>query len=259
MHQEKAAIIKNKKITDQCWRLQLCSKNIARQAQPGQFLHVKISSNSQKPFLRRPFAVHSIEKKDEFSILYKIRGEATKLMRELKKGDKIDIIGPLGAGFQPSMNVQKYVLVAGGIGLAPLFFLTKELIDNKKEVVLIYGARTKNELLCTKELSKVKIKPLLATDDGSQGIKGNANNLLNNYLAKNKKEKIEVFAAGPRMMLKETARICKKAGVSLEVSMDEIMACGVGVCLGCAVKTKKGYKLACKDGPVFKAEDIIWE
>ncbi len=258
MHQEKATVLKNKKVTSQCYRLQLRSKNIAREAEPGQFLHIRIFTKNQKPFLRRPFAIHSTKNRDEFSVLYKIRGEATKLMRELKKGDKIDVIGPLGSGFKPSREARKYVLVAGGIGLAPLFFLAKKLIDNKKEVIFTCGARTKNELLCGKELSQIKIKPILATDDGSQGVKGNVNDLLNNYLTKNRKDKIEVFAAGPGMMLKETARICEKAGVCLEVSMDEIMACGVGACLGCAVKTKNGYKLACKDGPVFKAEDIVW-
>ena len=258
MYQEKATVLENKKITSQCYKLRLRAKNIAREAQPGQFLHIRISNKNQKPFLRRPFAVHNTENKNEFSLLYKIRGETTKLMRELKKGDKIDVIGPLGSGFKPSHEARKYVLVAGGIGFAPLFFLAKKLADDKKEVIFVCGARTKNELLCAKELSQIKIKPVLATDDGSRGIRGNVNDLLNNYLTKNRKDKIEVFAAGPGMMLKEAARICKKAGVRLEVSMDEIMACGVGVCLGCAVKTKNGYKLACKDGPVFKAEDIVW-
>ena len=259
MNQEKAKVIENKKITSHCWRLQFSSKSIAKTAQPGQFLHIKVASYNGKPFLRRPFAVHSVESGGQFSILYKIRGEVTKLMRDLKKDDKVDIIGPLGNGFKLSSQAQKYVLVAGGIGLAPLFFLAKKLLDNKKEVIVIYGAGTKNELLCIKELAQFKIQPLLATDDGSKGIKGNVNKLLDKYLTNNQKEEIQVFAAGPKVMIKETTRVCKQAGVDLEVSMDEIMACGVGVCLGCAVKTKKGYKLACKDGPVFKAEDIIWE
>jgi dihydroorotate dehydrogenase electron transfer subunit len=259
MYQEKATIIKNEKINNHCWRMVICSKYIAKKAQPGQFLHIKVNSNNGKPFLRRPFAIHNVGSKGQFSILYKIRGQATKLMRELSKADKIDVIGPLGSGFQPSLKAKKYIIVAGGIGLAPLFFLAKNLLDSKKEVIVIYGARTKKELLCRKEISNINIKPLLATDDGSQGTKGSVNDLLTKLLAKNKDEKIEVFAAGPRVMLKEAARICKKAKVKLEVSMDEIMACGVGVCLGCAVKTKNGYKLACKDGPVFKAEDIIWE
>jgi dihydroorotate dehydrogenase electron transfer subunit len=259
MHQEKAIVLENSKVANDCYRLRLKAKSIAKDSNPGQFVHIKIASRDQQPFLRRPFAVHRKEDKQVFSLLYKVRGLTTKLMSQLEADDIIDVIGPLGSGFRPSSDVAKYILIAGGIGLAPLFFLAQELMQNKKEVIVMYGARDKKGLACTKELSEINIKPLLATDDGSHAFKGSVNTLLKEYLDNNKKDKVEVFAAGPRGMLKETAGICRKAGVCLQVSMDEIMACGVGACLGCAVKTKDGYKLACKDGPVFKAKDIIWE
>jgi dihydroorotate dehydrogenase electron transfer subunit len=259
MYQEKAEVLANNRISADCYKMFLGSKNVAAEAKPGQFVHLKISNNKQNPFLRRPFAVHHLKNKDEFAILYKIRGKTTQLMKSLKKGDMIDLIGPLGKGFVIDEKIEKYILVAGGIGLAPLFFLAEELIKNGKNLEFFYGARTKEQLLCLKETDKIECNFSIATDDGSLGLKGNVNDVLEKYLKDNKGSDIAVFAAGPKVMLKETALICKNNKISLQVSMDEIMACGVGVCLGCAIMTTDGYKLTCKDGPVFKAEEIIWE
>jgi dihydroorotate dehydrogenase electron transfer subunit len=237
----------------------LSTKNIAAEAKPGQFVHLKIANNKQTPFLRRPFAVHSLKSKGEFAILYKIRGKTTQLMKNLKKGDKVDLIGPLGKGFEIEKKVRKHILVAGGIGLAPLYFLAEELIKSGKSIEFFYGAKTKDQLLCLNETDNSKYNFNLATDDGSLGLAGNVNKILEKYLKDNRENDVAVFAAGPKVMLKETASICRNNKVSLQVSMDEIMACGAGVCLGCAIMTTDGYKLACKDGPVFKAEEILWQ
>jgi len=247
---------------------------IARQARPGQFVHLRCQ-NSIEPLLRRPFSFHRI-KGGSFEILYKVIGRGTNLLAKRRKGDTIDILGPLGNGFDiqrtsgsrgsPSLEPSRAqprgertaILIAGGIGVAPLLALAEELTDRRNCLVLI-GAKTKKRILCAKDFKKLGVKVHLATDDGSRGYKGFVTDLLRKVLLLTVNcELSSIYACGPKLMLKEVARIAKSFRIVAYGSLEENMACGIGACLGCAIKTRDGYKRVCKDGPVFNLQEIQW-
>ena len=230
---------------------------ISRFAKPGQFLMVKCSKGPL-PFLRRPFAFHSI-KKDHFDILYQVVGPGTEALSRRGKGEQLDIVGPLGNSFS-SISDNGAVLVAGGIAVAPLLTLAERQSKRaRSNSIVIIGAGTKSHILCVDNFRKLGLRVEVATEDGSMGKRGLATDLLKKVLRDKKNaQKRAVYACGPKAMLKEAAKIAKAKRVHCEVSLEEKMGCGTGVCLGCAVKTVVGFKLVCKDGPVFNAGDILW-
>jgi len=251
MKQFKAEIITNKKIAKDHYTLLFKAPGVAKKTKPGQFFNIRIT-DSYKPFLRRPFGAYKIGK-DKIEILYKIVGEATTLLSKRKPKEVLNIIGPLGNGFTPKPGA---ILVAGGHGVAPLCALALA-IGGKSGLEVYIGARQAAHVVCEAYFKKLGAKVYVATEDGSKGQKGLVTKLLENKI-KNKKNST-IYACGPKPMLKEIARLSKLHKVSCQVSLEEYMACGVGTCLGCAVKTKKGYKMVCKDGPVFDAKEIVWD
>lgn len=205
-------------------------------------------------YLRRPLSVYSVSgARVEF--LYKAVGKGTDILAGLARGSKIDVLGPLGNGYPYKKYENKFpVLVAGGTGAASLNFLAEKL---KREGLLFYGARNKVEHVCLDNFRQAGWKIELATDDGSAGYKGIITDLLENYLAGKDRKELVVYACGPHAMLKKTAEIARDYGVKCFVSLEEKMACGVGNCQGCAVKSGETYKMVCKDGPVFPIDEIF--
>jgi len=282
MYQTLSKIAYNKEIAPGHFKIAFSAPLIAKKAKPGQFVHVLIGGDT---LLRRPFSIHSVNGKRSavsgIEILYKVVGRGTELLSKKKPGESLDIIGPLGNGFklpvtprlrsgQASYGLRvTNVLIAGGMGVAPLVFLAEKLSNPKaqsptcperkrgKPTALI-GARDKKSLVCVNELKKLGCDVKIATDDGSAGHKGFVSELLKKELTAQSPKPMALYACGPNPMLKEIAKICKENKINCQVSLEEKMACGVGACLGCAVMTKDGYKMACKDGPVFNAEEIIW-
>lgn len=279
----KAKILANKKVSAECYCLSLLCPSIGRRIKPGQFVNLRISDGLD-PFLRRPFSVHRHGRrssgKKTIEILYKIVGKGTTLLSRKRPGEGLDVIGPLGNGFSlPVFSEQTApVLVGGGMGAAPLYALAEEMKKGsrvkgqgvKGEIYVVIGAKTGKELLAIEDFKKLGTKVLVTTEDGSAGKKGLASDALKELLSE-KKFKALVFACGPKAMLKEVARMTAKEEIPCQVSLEEFMACGVGVCRGCVVKirtknselrTKKKedfvYKTVCKDGPVFWADEIIW-
>jgi len=252
MKQFKAKIISNKKIAKDHYSLFFSAST--KSVKPGQFFNVRIT-NKYEPFLRRPFGAHKIMK-NGIEILYKVVGKATKVLSKKKKGESLDILGPLGNGFTIKKNETAF-LVGGGHGVAPLYALSKKLVDSSCEVKAFIGACSKEHVVCDKELKKIGAKVYVATDDGSKGYKG----LVTELLKKNLKDikRGTIYACGPKPMLKAVAKLSGSYKIPCQLSLEEYMACGVGTCLGCAVKTKEGYKMVCKDGPIFNAKDIIWQ
>jgi dihydroorotate dehydrogenase electron transfer subunit len=279
-----AKIIYNQRIAESFYKIGLVAPSIAKNALPGQFIMVRCAHGCQ-PLLRRPFSIHRVsglagERVSELNnasiieILYEIVGDATQILSQKKPGEFLDIIGPLGNGFAlnphtrtPAHSLTRTpvhpltLLVAGGIGVAPLLFLAERLKvkcstyakvsgDRQRSQVLI-GAKTKREILCEKEFKALGCDVRIATDDGSVGHKGFATDLLESVI-------MSIFACGPHLMLQEIARIAKQHNIPAQVSLEAHMACGIGACLGCVVETKDGYKRVCKDGPVFDATKIIW-
>lgn len=257
MLQLRAKILYNKKIKDNYFRLVLRAPGVSKESSPGQFLNIKVS-DGYEPLLRRPFSIHratgiSIE------LLYEVVGEATQVLSGRKPGQYLSVVGPLGNGFTLAAKQKACnILVAGGMGVAPLFFLAEKLLNRPKPQVLI-GATTSSKILCEKEFKNLGCNVKITTDDGSRGFKGKATDLLKEILrTTNNERQTTMYACGPRPMLKEISLIAKKHKIPGQVSMEEHMACGIGVCLGCAVNTKEGFKRVCKEGPVFDGDEIIW-
>ncbi|MBU0758791.1 MAG: dihydroorotate dehydrogenase electron transfer subunit [Candidatus Omnitrophica bacterium] len=263
----KARILSNKEIAPGYFKMALDAPYIAKTAKPGQFVQVRCSDGFD-PLLRRPLSIHRLKAQGSprlrsgqarlkgIEILYEVVGKGTKILSEKKDGNLVDILGPLGNGFTlpTALNLEpSAILVAGGIGVAPLVFLAEELAKKKIDTVVFIGARTKKFILCAKDFKKLGAGLQIATDDGSRGYKGFVSRLLKLRAG------TKVYACGPRPMLECIAGMCIKENVECEVSLEEKMACGMGACLGCAVKVAGNeYKLACKDGPVFSANKIIW-
>jgi len=255
-----AEIVDNKKIGKECFLMDLRSEYIAGSCKPGQFIHTRIKSNAFKPFLRRPFSINKVVSKDTLRIVYKIVGEGTKILASKKKGQELNIIGPLGNGFELSLK-KNNLLIAGGAGAAPLFFLAQYIkkIDFSGKIFCFLGAASADKLILEDEFKKLGIETLSCTEDGSCGKKTLLTRLFRDFLDENSFSKAEtaIFACGPNPMLKALIEMSKKLDIPCQVSVEEMFACGVGACLGCAVNTVNGYKLACKDGPVFNGDEII--
>lgn len=220
---------------------------------PGQFYMLQ-TSDSYDPLLKRPFSIFSQED-NTLQFLYRIRGKGTRSLADLKAGGTINLIGPLGNSYpEPEGD---FIAVAGGIGIASIMSLMQRF---KLRGYFFYGARNSQELLMLGEADEVSNEMVLSTDDGSVGDKGLITEKLEDFLATYLMDKsFPVYACGPAPMQKEVCRIASQAGMKCYVSLEAHMACGLGACLGCVVKTTSGYKRVCKEGTVFNAEEIIWE
>ncbi len=238
---------------------------------PGQFLHVRVS-DSCDPLLRRPLSIHDVvlnRKKDKLTlrVLYEVVGKGTLLLSQKKPLSEVEALGPLGNGFDlDSLSRRKtIIIVAGGMGVAPLFFLAKKMMELPKQktktqkIIVLIGARDKEYILRDREFKGLGCEVLLATEDGSRGFKGRVTEVLEDILATTGlKPEAVICACGPKPMLAAVAGIARKYQIAAQVSLEEFMGCGLGACLGCVIRTTSGYKRICHDGPVFDASSIIW-
>lgn len=254
----KAEIIFHHNIAGPYYKLKLYSPYIYKNAKPGQFAMFRVGETSD-PLLRRPFSIHKKNPDKTIEILYKIVGKGTRFLSTLVKGCEIDVIGPLGNGFKIDKRIKSHILVAGGIGIAPLLFLAHELARDKNNMMLLFiGARNKEDILCIQDFKKLNAKINISTEDGSLGKQGLISILFELFLADLNGQKIAVYSCGPNNMLREIHRLAAAKGLPCQVSLEARMGCGIGACLGCAVEGKEGYEKVCIDGPVFDAGEIVW-
>jgi dihydroorotate dehydrogenase electron transfer subunit len=253
MYQEDVRITKNEPLNPYFYHFAFESKQIAPHISCGQFVFVRIS-DEYVPLLRRPFSVAWVLG-GEVNIVYKVVGKGTTLLAQKKKGERVNVMGPLGKGFS-FQEEKKTLLVAGGIGIASLVSLTKMCIHHNTH--LIYGARSANEFISDSFLHLPKNHILYATEDGSRGKKGYVTTLLKEYLDENAKDNPYIYTCGPLAMLKAVVGMARSFGVKGEANLEERMGCGVGACLGCATETAQGMKMVCKDGPVFTFDELGW-
>jgi dihydroorotate dehydrogenase electron transfer subunit len=250
----------------------LNAPELAQTAIPGQFVHV-LCGSSHDPLLRRPFSIFNADGgAGQIAIMYEIRGRGTALLAEKRVGESVDVIGPLGNGFTlPECGNPPVVLVGGGIGAAPLYYLARMACDRVGDecVSLHMGARTAGLHVCHDEFScmcqdDADSRYWITTDDGSMGEHGFVTDLLLRRIEQLGPDSAPtIYACGPMPMLKAVAGIAKDHGIKCQVSLESKMACGVGACMGCVVKVRDGdgfkYVRVCNEGPVFDAEDIVWE
>ncbi len=241
------------------------SSDMGRIAQPGQFVQIRIA-DAFTPFLPRPMSILSADKsKGSVSVLFKLFGEATDILSQKKVGDSVGLFGPLGNTFQ----INKYknlILVAGGVGLPPLFYLINTLNLAQKNIHLFSGCADKSQVLLNDELSNLNIDLSTTTDDGSYGIKGLVTEPFKNHLSLvTDKQDTCIIACGPIPMLAAVQRLSLEYNIPARLSVETIMACGIGICQGCVMpKTGNdgkqcGYHLVCVDGPVFSENEVIIE
>jgi dihydroorotate dehydrogenase electron transfer subunit len=248
-----AKIISNTEIIPGYHLFSLSAPYIAANAQPGQFITVSCGGGL---ILRRPFSIHRLDGTDRISVLFAIVGAGTERLSKRKKGEKLDILGPLGNGFSVHEDSKKLLLVAGGMGIAPLLYLAQKALKDKKVVKLLLGARTKDHLYPLRLVTD-EVKVFVTTEDGSMGDKCRVTDILPKYTD----WADQIYACGPLDMYRSMAeQILKWGGTKLvQVSLEVTMGCGIGGCFGCSVKTKQGMKRVCLDGPVFNLDEVILE
>jgi dihydroorotate dehydrogenase electron transfer subunit len=239
-------------INPHIYLLKVFSPELSSIIKPGQFLNIRVTERIY-PLLRRPFSVCDVDG-DYLYLMFNIMGEGTNILAHKPIGTDLDILGPLGNGFNLGGDYETAVIVAGGLGAAPFPFVTRKL-DGKKNILSFIGGRTKEDVI-TYNLKNVKE----ASDDGSRGFKGNVVQLLEKNIDLLLSKKIKIFACGPTAMLRTLKEFCLKHNFNCEVSTECAMACGFGICQGCPIEStskQEQYLLVCKDGPVFNIKDVV--
>jgi len=281
----RAKILKNQEVSPGYYKMILLSPGVANKGKAGQFIMLRIKEGFD-PLLPRAFAIHRIISEREgqsddhsIEILYQVVGRGTKLMSLMKPEEELYITGPLGNGFTISPSTKKALIIAGGIGIAPMYFLAEELKKENMKTHLIIGGKGEKDILCIEEFLSLGVEIEISTEDGSLGKRGMATGLFRDLIEKEDKnffKDISIFACGPDAMLQNIADLALKNSLNCQVSMEAKMACGIGSCLGCVVKTKSegserhsqknsnqtqmfSYDRVCKEGPIFDVNDLIWK
>lgn len=257
----KAEIVKIEKLKEDLYKFSIKADEIVKDSKPGQFIEIRVIDQIE-PLLRRPISIYNLEKEQGIlEFIFQVKGKGTNLLADRKVGEKLDVIGPLGYGTFEIKEYEKVAIIGGGIGMFPLYELAKELKQTTNTKVNIYmGFRNKELITLEEEFKAVSDRLTITTDDGSYGIQGFSINELKKDIENEKIDKI--FACGPLPMLKAVKALASQKEIPCQISLEEKMACGLGVCLGCAVKTARStndapeYWHVCKAGPVFNAQDV---
>lgn len=260
MIDQESEIVFNKKIAPNTFVMGFRSPAIVSQAMPGQFVMIRVGSSSD-PLLRRPFSICNTSKKEILLILYRVVGRGTAILSRRKKGEHMSVMGPLGRGFFLPKDEQACILAAGGIGIAPLIFLTRMLGDH--DSMFLAGYPSVRDMVPLQEVGLIGTDVLVATDDGTRGHKGLVTELLEDHILGREKDTLMIFACGPLPMLRRVAELTVGRDLPCQVSLETNMACGLGACQGCAVKAasqaKQTYYHVCLDGPVFDVRALDWK
>jgi dihydroorotate dehydrogenase electron transfer subunit len=253
-------ILSNTCVTPGIFLLRFVLPDLAREARPGQFIMARVNEGVD-PCLRRPFSISGTEEGGIIRILYKVVGKGTMILSNKKAEEMLSVLGPLGKGFDISRRAHHLFIVSGGIGIAPMFFLSQAV--DKNSFTFLAGFRGSDEII---DPSSVGIEQdiSIATDDGSKGFHGRVTELLEQEIIKHRGNTIGIYACGPVPMLKALSNISEKYKIPCRVSMETFMACGLGACQGCVVRAASApdqisYRHVCNGWPVFDINEIDWE
>ncbi len=252
-------VVFNKPVAKNTFFMGFRSNLMAGESKPGQFVMIKVGSGID-PLLRRPFSICGVNG-DVLLVLYRVVGRGTGILSEKKTGDRLQVLGPLGKGFELPEKDLRPILVAGGMGIAPLIYLSLKLERKNQKFLAGYGSSP--EVVPLEQLGIVGLSLDLATEDGSRGHHGRVTALLESEISSAKENAFAIFTCGPLPMLKAVSRLALSQNIPCQVSLESHMACGLGACQGCAVPNASGlskpYAHVCQEGPVFDAEDLDWE
>ncbi len=249
-HSITAQVGSNREVSPQIYRMALKLPQRKITGQPGQFVHLRLLQGTTASILRRPFSIHRLTS-GRLWLLYQVKGTVTRAMASLTPSDSVELMVPLGNGYRINRSRQEHLLVAGGMGLAPMLFMADHLKKVGLKHRILFGCRSSSYLLPAPTGCRV------ASDDGSCGVRGPVTCLLEAEFSRC--NNAAVYACGPWPMLRATASLCRRYKVPCQVSLESFMACGVGACQGCAIRAADGeYLTVCNQGPVFDAELIDW-
>lgn len=261
MEQCDAIITLSERLTPSIVRLSMHAPTVVAQAKPGQFINLR-AGLGHDPLLRRPLSIHQTHRDGTLQVVFKIIGKGTMLLADLRPGNSVNLLGPLGNSFKIGDTM---CLVGGGLGIAPLLFLAKFILAHSPgtHLEVIIGGKNREELSCfERDFSVLGIQAHLATDDGSMGHHGLVTELIPTVLTADKNWL--VCTCGPHPMMRNVAALCLQRHWSCQVSLETMMACGISACLGCAIEASPThsagakYLHVCQDGPIFSAGDIKW-
>ena len=249
-------------VAQNTFRISLKQSGISRYVHAGQFVNIKIPSN--EILWRRPFSVHKINSvQNTFDILFNAIGRGTAALSKMEVGQQLRVLGPLGKAFVYPENTEEIIIVAGGLGIAPFLLLLQDMADMDIPKHLFYGVKTGSLACCVEEIHQLGAHLHLVTEDGSEGQKGLVTEFFEKYLLSLPvRDKRMVYACGPHPMFVKAQELVKRFGLKGQVSVENMMACGFGACVGCPVKMarpteSKFYYLACTEGPVFDLDEVI--
>ena len=255
-----AELVKKEQLKPDIFKFSVKAPSIVKEAKPGNFIEIRVTDQLD-PFLRRPISIYNLDRENGIlEFIFQVKGKGTELLAKREEGKTIDIVGPIGYGTFKYEDYEKIAIIGGGIGVFPLYELAKCAKADHKKVTTYLGFRSKDFVVLEDEFAKVSNELVLTTDDGSYAEKGFAINYLEKDIEAGKIDAI--YACGPLPMLKAVQKLAIEKEIPCQISLEEKMACGLGVCLGCAVKTAKSPKDApeywhvCKAGPVFNAKDV---
>jgi dihydroorotate dehydrogenase electron transfer subunit len=252
---ETAEVVVNDRVAPGIGLLVLSCPRVAAAVRPGQFVHVRLARGTDF-ILRRPFSVHRADAASgRLELLYQVLGTGTRFMTGFAPGDRLDLIGPLGNGWETDRRLEHVLVVAGGLGAAPMGMLVERLAAAGVAITVALGATTADRLLAVDLFERHARRVMIATDDGSAGVGGFVTGLLDGAL---EHAPDAAFVCGPGPMEHAVCDRLLAAGVDTQVSLERLMACGIGACLSCVVTTVHGQRRACVGGPVFEARDIVW-
>jgi len=250
---EDLKVIENKRLNNDFFILELLGNTKIPDFKPGQFAQVRVD-DSAGTFLRRPISIHDVDyENNTFKLLIQIAGKGTKTLSKLVTGDILNLVYPLGNSFSLPGEKEKVLLAGGGCGIAPLLFLAKYLKSHGNTPDILLGFRNKERIIEFEEYIKTG-SVFVTTEDGSMGEKGY---LTSHSILSSQKYK-RIYCCGPESMMKSISKYCQSRNILCEVSLENLMACGIGACLCCVVDTVKGNLCTCIDGPVFNINDLKW-
>lgn len=252
---ERVRVLANDRVAAGVGLILLEAPKVARAVRPGQFVHLRVGRR-QEFMLRRPFSVHG-RRDDAIELAYQVVGAGTRALEARDRGDELDLLGPIGRGWHVPETTSHALLVAGGLGAAPLIMLAEELAAAGIAIAVAQGAPTAERLVSRSVFDRVARRFEVATDDGSAGERGFVTAISERFLAEERFD--VVYTCGPEPMQRIVAAQAAAHGAYCEVSLERLMACGIGVCLSCVCETVHGLRRACVDGPIFPASEVTWE
>ena len=255
-----AELVKKEQLKPDIFKFSVKAPGIVKEAKPGNFIEIRVSETTE-PFLRRPISIYNLDRENGIlEFIFQVKGKGTEILAKREVGKQIDIVGPIGYGTFKYEDYQNIAIIGGGIGVFPLYELAKCAKTDGKNVTTYLGFRNKDFVVLEEEFKNISNQLILTTDDGSYAEKGFAIQYLEKDIEAGKVDSI--YACGPLPMLKAVQKLAMEKEIPCQISLEEKMACGLGVCLGCAVKTAKSPKDApeywhvCKAGPVFNAKNV---